>query len=1145
MVWTSDYPEGRPGNGSKPGAGSSPGSKGMSGSRSGKSAESGSKSGTAVAQNSLQSTSGSGSSAWGFSSSTGSAASGNGSDSRQSSTKGSSPVSKPNVNPISGGTSKQKPKGKPPAKPGIFLLLAGVILPCAAIVFELTTHMCARNFFDPLPTPAHVLLFALIPTSNLLVWVASRRNMTDLLGMLTLGTGMSMGVAILYSLMFLPIVPLSVVAILWCGFGLLALSPLLAIPAVWKAGKYAVHLSESQKTYFDGHQLEHIGHMIILCTVVAVELPSTMTRMHIGEAAHSAKPAAAIDWLRNWGNQEVMLRACYERSGRATDILGSLYEVKNPTSVDEARAIFYRVTGKPFNSVPLPAALRATRQNQGLLSDGENEEPNVEDEFDRDPDIAGEAVSGVARGLSMNESKLSGHIDGNSCIANLMWNVTFGNTSKYDREVRSKILLPPGAVVTNAFLIVNGTEREATVMGRSLARRKYRAAVADKKDPLLVSTCGADQVLLQLYPVAPESNIGVRLHIIAPLAVTQMSKAELALPTFEERNFQVDIPTKISLKSQENLVSSADEIRVETNGTTRIAQGSITTPELARFGAVVVADRNPSVTRIEGAHDGYLLSEEIKKINYPRPKAVHVVLDGSNGMSHHFETILKELRHIPSEIPLRISYVRDNLLPPISVNAGDVKAREDSLTQVAKIPCAGGQDNMKELKTELSDAINNDGAAVLWIHSAQPLPGKLDRHSELSIRKSSKPLLYDFAVAAGPNEILSGLYSCPGLVRVNRGSFVEKDLHGLFDTWQKATPVTELGGIVYSRKQLTDVEPGSIKPAETALAKLVAFDEISKIQTVHGNHRCKFARQAVALSNTYHLVTSFSSAIITDPVPQRRVQDQKIAPPAFQLHDPSILGSLPGMRQSGVMGGRFAPMKMQQRADGELERAKEPQSLQGKNLALGSAKDNFASSGNEGQFAQSVQGNTGTQSIASLQGATNGTIILSTGEKFSSAAAGGDAISPTSSMPAAAPAAPRLEAKRFSQSEMFGNSAEEMSSARASLAKARRDVAEAVDYPQSSRKSAHIDDFGSAKKELSDKKQVVSKSDVSDAEFNDDEGGNDSPVDELSSIATADNSAPETSPVVPESDTYILFGVGMLALGYALKTRKNVRFKKA
>ncbi|HIN63978.1 MAG TPA: hypothetical protein EYM95_05010, partial [Candidatus Obscuribacterales bacterium] len=268
MVWTSDYPEGRPGSQSSSSGETGKGATASSGKNSGKSGDSsagvssssgssasssGSKSGTAVATKSSSSSSNSSYRSFSGSSSSSSPDSG----------------SKPNVNPISSGGKKDKAKGKPPGKPGVFLILAGVVLPFAAIVFELTTHTCARNFFDPLPTPAHILLFALIPVSNLLVWVASRRNMTDLLGMLTLGTGMSMGVAILYSLMFLPIVPLSVVAILWCGFGLLALAPLLAVPAVWKASKYAIHLSESQKTYFDGHQLEHIGHLIILCTVIA------------------------------------------------------------------------------------------------------------------------------------------------------------------------------------------------------------------------------------------------------------------------------------------------------------------------------------------------------------------------------------------------------------------------------------------------------------------------------------------------------------------------------------------------------------------------------------------------------------------------------------------------------------------------------------------------------------------------------------------------------------------------------------------------------------------------------------------------------------------------------------------------------------
>lgn len=1015
MVWTSDYPEGRPGKGSKQGEGKK--------SDNGKSANSSSKtSGTAVAPGPSRSSG-----------------------------------SKPSINPISGGPSKQQSvKKKPPGKPGIFLLLGGVFLPIAAIAFELSTHMCAKNFFDPLPTPAHVLLFALIPVSNLLVWVASRRNLTDLLGILTLSTGMSMGVAILYSLMFLPIVPLSVVAILWCGFGLLALSPLLAVPAVWKASKYAIHLSENQKTYFDGHQLEHIGHMIILCTVVAVELPSTMTRMHIGDAAHSKTPAAAIEWLRQWGNQEVMLRACYERSGRATDILSSLYEVKNPTSVDEARAVFYKVTGKPFNSVPLPSALRATRQNQGLLSDGESEEPNVEDEFDRDPDIAGEAVSGVARGLSMRESRLSGHIDGNNCIANLMWNVSFGNTSKYDREVRSKILLPPGAVVTNAFLIVNGTEREAAVMGRSLARKRYKAAVADKKDPLLVSTCGADRVLLQLYPVSPESKIGVRLNIVAPLAATEMEKAELALPTFEERNFQVDIDTTVDLKSQEPLVSTAKDLKVENSGSTKTARGSISTPELARFGAVVIAERNPSIVDVEGVQDAFLIGEHISKINYPRPSALYIVLDGSNGMSPHIDAVSKELKNLPQDIPVRLAYVRDGLLEEQRMKAGDVSARDAALASIARIPCAGGQDNLSDLRTALSYVERKDGAAVLWIHSAQPLAGKLRKDDDLSIRKSQKPLLYDFAVAAGPNEILSGLYNCPGLVRVNRGSGVAEDLHRLLSMWQNGKTDTPVGGISYWSKPLSDAvaKADSVKAADPALAKLVAFDEISKIQTVHGNHRCKYARKAVALSNAYHLVTSFSSAIITEPIPQRLALQEKIKPSEFQLHDPRILGSMK-VRPSQMLG---------------LDRI----SSAAKSLSPGS----------QTRSTQSVETIMGT-----LQGATSGTV-------------------------AASPPALNLNAPQASSADF------------AVLGKERRELSK-------------------AKFDVSDKKQNSLKDEAGNSEFDDDEAGSDGAADEIGTFEPADKSALETSPVVPESDTYILFGVGMLILGYALQTRKNVRVKKA
>ncbi len=174
------------------------------------------------------------------------------------------------------------------------------------------------------------------------------------------------------------------------------------------------------------------------------------------------------------------------------------------------------------------------------------------------------------------------------------------------------------------------------------------------------------------------------------------------------------------------------------------------------------------------------------------------------------------------------------------------------------------------MSSEIANAINNQNSAVLWLHAAQPISGKLDKHLELNLRKLKKPLLYDFAVAAGPNEVLSGLYTCPGLVRVDRGGDVQSDMHRLFETWQNSTANAGIGGIEYFRKNTTNTD---MQKADTALARLVAFDEISKIQTVHSGHKCKYARAAVALASQYHLVTAFSSAIITEPVEEKKDQN--------------------------------------------------------------------------------------------------------------------------------------------------------------------------------------------------------------------------------------------------------------------------------
>ena len=111
----------------------------------------------------------------------------------------------------------------------------------------------------------------------------------------------------LYTLMFLPLTPLACLFTLAMGFGFLALAPLLSLPCNWISGKTVCHLAARKSTYFNAHQVEHLGHMIILVMVIAIELPSTMTRINLSRAVDMspATGQSAIGWLRKFGSQEV------------------------------------------------------------------------------------------------------------------------------------------------------------------------------------------------------------------------------------------------------------------------------------------------------------------------------------------------------------------------------------------------------------------------------------------------------------------------------------------------------------------------------------------------------------------------------------------------------------------------------------------------------------------------------------------------------------------------------------------------------------------------------------------------------------------------------------------------------------------------
>lgn len=734
-------------------------------------------------------------------------------------------------------------------KPGFTFLLLGVFLPAAALLTEYSTHYLARHYFDPFPTLYHFLLFSLIPLSNLLAWLSVRANVSALYSVTALASGMSLGVCILYTLMLLP---LAGHMIFLLPMGALGIAPLVAIPFCLHAGNIICGLASRQDSFFDAHQVKHLGHVIILLMVVAVELPSTLTRIHLSEAVSKASPSEssrAIDWLRSWGSREVLLRACYERSGRATDIVGSLYEHQHPVGIEQARRVYYLVTGTPFNSVEIPGSFRATIQHAGLIDDPAQLNANADDEFDLDADIAGEKVSGVARGLRATTSGLRGSIYPEAGLASLDWNFSFANVSKVPREARAKIILPDGAVVTKATMWIDGVERQATIMPRHQARATYETAVREhKRDPLLVSTAGKDTVLVQCYPVLAGSDTKLSLHIVAPLA-GQGDEQSLTMPAFAERNFGFSEGCKVDISSPQPVTILGATLKDTVMGERAHAlTGELPNSLLSRFEAVLKAQNgNTSVAFTDPiSHKTRVLRSDLARLSLRKPDNLVIVIDKSNAMQPYMNAVAAGLAGIDREMVESIVVIQDSDRKIYSRREGNL---DSALSSLKNEPCRGGQIDSTFLARALAYPSYLGLAKapdILWIHASQPVAVESDTASINYTLANGSARLWDLQVASGPNAVLNDNNYSDHINRVPRAGKLEDDIKNLFRLWAGPAPA--------------DRSPVEIGDRELAfeLAQIAANQEVLALYLGGATW------QAGELARRYHLITPATSAVVTD-----------------------------------------------------------------------------------------------------------------------------------------------------------------------------------------------------------------------------------------------------------------------------------------
>lgn len=574
------------------------------------------------------------------------------------------------------------------------------------------SHICAEVFFDPLPGPLYSLLWLTIPASNAWILFAKPEHRRGL-GVLC---GMAQVVALVYTLWFLPLTLISVLAIVFWGLGLCSLAPLLALPFCLTGLRSVSEHSRPAGRWF--------GVLLALLLMTLSFLPVVVTYAGLQLARNPATRSRGLGWLRAWGDQQTLLEACYNQAGWSKSPLGMVICMGSPPPPSEVRELFFRAQGVPFNDFPPPRSARR------FLDDGDFD-GMVTDDLDQ-----GQAkVGGRNPGVGLQQSSLAARVDSSGSTARWEWDLTFANHGSSQREARCQVLLPPGAVASGAVLWVKGKPRQALIASRGKAQVAYEAVVSRKRDPLLVTTSGPQRLLVQCFPVPPGGTLQIRISLTAPLLLDG-DGAWLKAPCILERNFEMETAHKFQV-----------ECPLPHTGLPESVPGTgLSSPLLWEC-----VKRPPQDSVWCQDRRSKAFTEATWSLPTPPAGPLWVVVDGSVGMEPYRREIVSALRQFRSPRPVGVLLAGDEVVTLQPLAVADAATMEQAAHQMELAPLQGGQDDVPALLAAKE-------GQILWLHAGQSTPVDV---GPLAPRTAS---IVSLACRTGPNLVLDEL-GCQEAVR--------------------------------------------------------------------------------------------------------------------------------------------------------------------------------------------------------------------------------------------------------------------------------------------------------------------------------------------------------------------------------------------
>jgi hypothetical protein len=618
--------------------------------------------------------------------------------------------------------------------PVLSVWLFGIILPISALMVELSGHPWGSEVFDPIPTWLHVCAIASLPFSCLLCWWRSMEGLRLPQRWLVHLQTFSIGIAAAYTLVFIPFMPFAGVGLLF-GIGFLPLAPFFALIASLRL-RFALARIHALNRETIPRWWPGFLTAIALLGLVHGRIALTHWMLDKANSLDTTTRSRALTGLRWAGDNAAVLRACYATP--TWDFRGFYQSRIDEGAVEHARKMYYRLTGDAYSSVPAPATA-GLRMGRGR--------------WNWDPALGGERVAGKVDGLSLTSSRMDGHVETASATGYMEWTLVFTNVAANASEARAQIELPPGGVVSRLTLWINGEPREAAFGSRGQVRAAYQeVAVAQQRDPVLVTTSGPDRVLMQCFPVPRNGGeMKVRIGITAPLRLE--SGMALELPRFLETNFAESAPAHHLWFESDAPIGLGKETPVSK------LRAELTPSALAAGLTIRSSSRPREVIADDPSDPSFVIRQTLQQRQGILPSGVVFVVDGSKHIDPFLGHIADAVGTVPDGLPFTVVYAGEGVDSTWDdLRPADDASRKAAAAWLRRQSPAGGSDNLPALVRAWDIATSKPGAVLVWVHGPQPVllsdvAGMLQRIE----REKNKPVLLDFAMAPAPNRILEKL----------------------------------------------------------------------------------------------------------------------------------------------------------------------------------------------------------------------------------------------------------------------------------------------------------------------------------------------------------------------------------------------------